>query len=298
MKKFILRFFGFIIVVLIINQIIKAAIPYWWGNPYYAEKIEYLKKEKSNYNLIFLGSSRIYRQIDPEIFDRVVSKDHNILSFNLASPSTFVPESYYLLENFLRHNNLNIEYILIELQLVIPVADRNLHNSRSFYWMNIKEYFFTLKYCLSRINCDPEIWHKIGNYTYSFVDNILNIGATSEFINGKKHNCNSLGKTKNGYVPIESELNKYQKERREKFLEDVTILYKKSHWYKNRFLKRVEPDFTEKQHSERITKLINLANNKDIRLIFVLPPLVDKYENFQQLYFKIPETNRLGTVAK
>ena len=79
MKKFILRFFGFIIVVLIINQIIKAAIPYWWGNPYYAEKIEYLKKEKSNYNLIFLGSSRIYRQIDPEIFDRVVSKDHNIL---------------------------------------------------------------------------------------------------------------------------------------------------------------------------------------------------------------------------
>ena len=100
MKKYLLKSLVFVVLVLILSSIIQLLAPYYWANEGYSAKIRYINETPEQYNTLFFGSSRMYRHIYPIIFDK--RSIYPVHSFNVGFAETFVPETYYLLENFLR----------------------------------------------------------------------------------------------------------------------------------------------------------------------------------------------------
>ena len=68
-----------------------------------SEKLAYFARHKDEYDAVFVGSSRVYRQIAPGVFDRQVaaSTGRAMRSFNLGAPSMFLPESLYVIDRIL-----------------------------------------------------------------------------------------------------------------------------------------------------------------------------------------------------
>jgi len=122
--------------------LMNTALPYYWGNPGYAAKMDFLGKQRDSFNVFFIGSSRIYRQAMPLVFD--AHTQSKTRSFNLGYRATFNPESYYLVENFIKEKAVQPTSILIELQPFVPIADRNLYTVRSNYFLDYS-YFSLVK---------------------------------------------------------------------------------------------------------------------------------------------------------
>ena len=87
-------------IVLALHFSIEFFLPYYYGNELFAKKLAYYNKHQENYNTVIFGSSRMYRQVIPDLLDSILIQD-NISSFNFASQACFNPESYYLYENFI-----------------------------------------------------------------------------------------------------------------------------------------------------------------------------------------------------
>ncbi|MES2570644.1 MAG: hypothetical protein V4710_11400, partial [Verrucomicrobiota bacterium] len=61
--------------------------------PIVSEKLAYFARHRDEYDTLFIGSSRVYRQIDPALFDQV-TREAGVptRSFNLGIDSMFSPE--------------------------------------------------------------------------------------------------------------------------------------------------------------------------------------------------------------
>jgi len=144
MTKFLKRIILFFIILLLLVNVIQTIPPYYWANPAFAAKIKYLEENQEEYDTYFFGSSHIYRQISPVVFDNF--SNLSIKSYNLGAPATFVPETYYLLENFLKQSDsVNNKYIFVELQGISYVAEENFQTNREKYSLTFKEYLFSMR---------------------------------------------------------------------------------------------------------------------------------------------------------
>lgn len=277
-----------------INQGIKLFTPYYWGNPYYAENIRQFRTNADKINTVFFGSSRIYRHADPRLFDSLNFNTVATRSYSLASPGCSNPETYYLLENYLKNEASNVKYVLLELQIILPVAGRNLHTSRANYWINFNEYIFVLNYYLSKKNCEDKYWEAIKNATYSFLENSLNLGMIQDLLVINPYYSRFIGKNRDGYFPIEDELLPAHKTRRKNLMQDTSVIQRKLGRYKKVFSSDQRNPCTEIEHLKRINLLIEKAKQKNIHLIFVIPPLLTKHENIKELYDHIPDSNKIN----
>src|SRR5690554_4110142 len=149
MKQFVVRTLLFIALFVFIKQTINTFAPYYWGNPWFAPKIEYLETKKDSLpNVLFFGSSRVYRQIDPSVFDKTFNNltNNKTKSFNLGAPATFSPQSFYLYENFLDSKlSQNADLMFLELTSIDLISDKLLHQERTRYWLNFIDFKFALK---------------------------------------------------------------------------------------------------------------------------------------------------------
>lgn len=159
MMKFIKKTIIIGIVVIVLANFMKLLFPpdYHWGNEYFNNKIEYLATDK-NYNKFdtyFFGSSRMYRHIDPSTYDSLVKTKtgKESKSYNLGSPGTFAPQSYYLYRNFLDSDlSNNAKTVFIELSDIHPVGIKNLSADRNIYWINFKDLNFIVNSVWSNEN--------------------------------------------------------------------------------------------------------------------------------------------------
>src|SRR5688572_21659275 len=69
MKKFILNISIFFSVAIILGQIPLFFISPYYGNEIYNEKYNFFYNNSKDYNTIFIGSSRLYRHVDPKQLD-------------------------------------------------------------------------------------------------------------------------------------------------------------------------------------------------------------------------------------
>ena len=148
MKKLFKRLIVFIILYLIVARGIDVLLPYYYGNPWFGSKIEYLEKncKKNGYNAFFIGSSRFYRNVNPLVFDRVCANNgFDVKSFNLGAPITFPPQSYYLYENWLMSEEAtHTKLVFLELEDLDMFGVR-LHTEMSSYHITFKNLFFVLR---------------------------------------------------------------------------------------------------------------------------------------------------------
>ncbi|MCP3933258.1 MAG: hypothetical protein GY705_29660 [Bacteroidetes bacterium] len=306
MKNFLKNILLFFLIYLGLSFIISICVPYHWGNPWYSVKISYLEKENDRpFNAYFFGSSKVYRQFDPTLFDSLAHAFTNeeIRSFNMGAPGTFVPQTYYLYERFLNSELSNgVKYCFLELKDVFPIRKRLMHREKTNYWLGMSDLGFATKSIFadktkSKIN---KATHST-RYLTTYIENALHIGHFGGLLTTPKYyEEDFLGPFHNGYLPLEYEY---------KTTKNPTVREKLMMW-QNAFEKEPERidarktmtvkayndsfhTFYDRVNQKRILELIDKKKKKGIELIFVLiAPEVERCRNSMiNLSHNIPEPN-------
>ncbi len=104
--------------------------------PNVTAKMEAFQAAKNEVQVLFFGSSRVYRQIDPQLFDRVLARRGIALrSFNLGVPAMSFPEDELLLRWVLDQKPPALSHLLIELSpLGLDTSRQNVGTLRNIYW--------------------------------------------------------------------------------------------------------------------------------------------------------------------
>ncbi|HIB35956.1 hypothetical protein [Mesonia sp.] len=307
MKKFFKNLVYFLFGYFLIVQIINFLAPYHWGNPWYSSKIQYLESKNlvKDYNLYFFGSSRVYRQIDPVIIDRELKKKgfKNINSFNLGSPATFSPQSYFLYEKFLESDlSKNVKFAVVELNSIDGIGSKRLHEERTYYYQN----FSDLVYVGKSLSAQETLFNRkniniYSKYLISYVEqNVLPANFKHLWIDDNFYKKSYLGKNKNGYFSLDEELStstdsvfkNYLRTRKrklslEKLQQRENLNFKLYSDYKKI---KIDEKKANKIVLDRINKLITLSKEKGIHLIFMISSRASSNE-LKELSNFIPEPN-------
>jgi len=265
MKRFFVHLLVSTFLIVVISTILNATVYQSFDKTPAAGNI--LLKEKcdelagSDYNLIALGSSKIFRQFDAQLFSDKC-KERGIKAFNMGVDGTYPPETYYALQHILSINT-NVKYILLEVRAFDAEEYANWHSIRSYYWFNdsrLNDYL--------RLENEQKLpfWRKAFATTggiIALLDQNLNLGKGQFCLNQDRLGFPPPESFKNnqGFVPIVSN-------------EDELPI--DSEAYNN--MEKISNDaFNEHfanlayYHLNYLNRLKEMAAKKNVKLIFVMP---------------------------
>lgn len=99
-------------------------------------KIEFLQSRRDQFDVFFVGTSRIHHQIIPALFDHLLL-DAGVPthSYNLGIDGLRTPEDYYVLENALAGRRRPMRWIVLECKDInLRMQDIDQGTIRSSYW--------------------------------------------------------------------------------------------------------------------------------------------------------------------
>jgi len=105
-----------------------------------SQKFRFFAAHKNEFDTLFIGSSRIYFQISPAIFDRITRESGMPThSFNFGIGGMYLPETAYLLEQILRLKPRKLRWVFIEYdELQTKWSPENQTSRRALYWADWK----------------------------------------------------------------------------------------------------------------------------------------------------------------
>lgn len=304
MKRFYFNIILFLSIFLVVVFTFKANQKFYWGNKQMSTKMLHFYDSEEKYNTFFFGSSRVYRQIVPSIFDKTINSKTS--SFNFGAPATFIPETYFLYEKFTDENQIKNSTIFIEVQPLLEIADINVGTKETIYYMN----FNSLKFALNHIIADQktnkiEKVEKSKNFILSFLANTICYttfkGVFNSIFNFIEIDDRYLGQDNDGYLSKEQQLldnlnphivrrarnrflrkNKNRKD--EKFIPRKVKMYEKAASNEN----------YNEHHLKYLEYLIEDANSKNNELIFIMMP--QTFQNTMGLFNKLPNENKIDVI--
>jgi hypothetical protein len=112
-----------------------------------SQKFRFFAAHKDEFDTLFIGSSRIYFQISPSIFDRVTRESGlPTHSFNFGIGGMYLPETAYLLEQILNLKPRNLRWVFIEYdELQTRWSPANETSRRALYWADWKRVSLLLR---------------------------------------------------------------------------------------------------------------------------------------------------------
>ncbi len=123
-----------------------------------SQKFRFFAAHKNEFDTLFIGSSRVYFQISPAIFDRVTRESGMPThSFNFGIGGMYLPETAYLLERILKLKPRNLKWVFIEYdELQTKWSPENQTSRRALYWADWKRVSLLLRK-LTDAGIDP-LW--------------------------------------------------------------------------------------------------------------------------------------------
>ncbi len=99
-------------------------------------KLAWLKLHADDYDTLFVGTSHIYRQIDPATFDHATAEfGRSTHSFNAGVDGMQPPEDAYLLDQILNYHPKQLRWVFIEAgQVRVPIDPAKRGTERAVYW--------------------------------------------------------------------------------------------------------------------------------------------------------------------
>jgi len=104
--------------------------------PIVQPKLTWLAEHGEQYDTFYLGSSRTYRQIIPQLFDSLMTEaGQPTRSFNLGVDGMRPPEDTYLLEQALKNRKKPLKYVFVECNAIrVPIDPEKRDTIRTVYW--------------------------------------------------------------------------------------------------------------------------------------------------------------------
>ena len=123
-----------------------------------SQKFRFFAAHKDEFDTLFIGSSRIYFQISPAIFDRVTRESGMPThSFNFGIGGMYLPETAYLLDQILNLKPRNLKWVFIEYdEMQTKWSPENQTSRRALYWADWKRVSLLLRK-LTDAGIDP-LW--------------------------------------------------------------------------------------------------------------------------------------------
>ncbi|WP_123982418.1 hypothetical protein [Chryseobacterium sp. G0201] len=273
MKKFLSRLILFIVIMFIIGLIKLALSPN--SNYSYAflnAKLEFLEKHPE-YNMYFIGSSKINDQIDCKVIDQNIK---GVKSYNLGANAGFDLENFQTLDFILNNKNFKPKYIVVELQDKIKVTKTNIKTERSFGAFNYDNTAFAVKY-----HKENKDYKQIGLSLVSFVLNVFHFNKYFDEKDIQKADNNFVSKNQ-GFSPLEfSVVPRTEENKLRAIIKDRLERYHADH-------NKYQPN---KALVNKINELAERCKKKNIQLIMLVPgpaePDAKKLEVYQNV-LKVP----------
>jgi hypothetical protein len=126
---------------------LRAVLPFPEIDGGVSQKFRFFAAHKDEFDTLFIGSSRIYFQMSPAIFDRVTRESGlPTHSFNFGIGGMYLPETSYLLEQILNLKPRNLRWVFIEYdELQTKWSPENQTSRRALYWADWKRVSLLLR---------------------------------------------------------------------------------------------------------------------------------------------------------
>lgn len=120
--------------------------------PVVRTKLTHLAAHGGEYDTLFIGSSRIYYQVLPQLFDAATARaGRPTRSFNAGIAGMHPPEDGYVLEHILRHPPPGLRWVFIELYRIHTSMDaREAGTARAAYWHDWKRLLLVCRHALAQ----------------------------------------------------------------------------------------------------------------------------------------------------
>jgi hypothetical protein len=167
--------------------------------PEVTQKLTFFSRHKDEFDVIFIGSSRVYRHVVPRIFDETTrSRGIETKSFNFGIDAMMPPESYFVLERILALKPRRLKWVFVEAAPLYTSIDADKRGAaRAVYWHDWPRTFLLVReLCVNRFvtpsgaNSDPV--RRGQSFTLSagvaaehvqlFLNNYANLGRGSAWI--------------------------------------------------------------------------------------------------------------------
>ena len=132
---------------LVTCAILRVVLPFPEIDGGVSQKFRFFAAHKDEFDTLFIGSSRVYFQISPGIFDRVTRESGMPThSFNFGIGGMYLPETAYLLEQILKLKPRNLKWVFIEYdELQTKWSPENQTSRRALYWADWKRVSLLLR---------------------------------------------------------------------------------------------------------------------------------------------------------
>jgi hypothetical protein len=111
-----------------------------------AAKLEYFTQHKDEFDTLIVGTSRLYYNVSPEIFDQTTSENGlPTRTFNFGIDGMHPPENFYVLEQVLKTKPRNLKWVVLEMGDIQVRWDNILGTQRVVYWHDWPRTALTLK---------------------------------------------------------------------------------------------------------------------------------------------------------
>lgn len=262
MKLFIKKTLILFLIFFGLSQIPEFFVSDFYGDEAFSAKYEYYQKHREDFDCLFFGSSRLFRQLDTDTLSNLLA----IKPYNFGTSATMSPENYYQYQKFLeKEKNKQLPQIaVLEILPFKKILRENINTPKNLYWLNKEYYKYSRSYILKddRKNSIRKA-KSLVKYSSSRFLHLFNL---SKFKYALADADYYYGKT--GYLPLEEDsVNKIKaKKRRENFLKDTSIIETR----RKAGLKVCENCRINPVHKEKLYELINISKKKGIELFFVI----------------------------
>jgi hypothetical protein len=136
-----------VVAFLVTCIVLRAVLPFPEIDGGVSQKFRFLAAHKDEFDVLFIGSSRIYFQISPAIFDRATRESGlPTHSFNFGVGGMYLPETAYLLEQILNLKPRKLRWVFIEYDEVqTKWSPENQTSRRALYWADWKRVSLLLR---------------------------------------------------------------------------------------------------------------------------------------------------------
>ena len=147
-----------VVAFLVTCIVLRAVLPFPEIDGGVSQKFRFFAAHKDEFDTLFIGSSRIYFQISPAVFDRVTRESGMPThSFNFGIGGMYLPETGYLLEQILKLKPRKLRWVFIEYdELQTKWSPENQTSRRALYWADWKRVSLLLRK-LTDAGTDP-LW--------------------------------------------------------------------------------------------------------------------------------------------
>ncbi|MFK5956664.1 MAG: hypothetical protein QM477_09490 [Planctomycetota bacterium] len=175
-------------------------------------KVEFYKTVKDEIDVIFLGSSHVFRQFDPALFDaQRQDEPSGLRSVNLASLGMGFWEEYYMLHRILKEDAPNLKWIVVEaLPYVVEMQNENDFGLRRIEWHDSPTTWRLLAEIYAQDAPWQDRWALMQRHLEHWWRRSLQLARGVELVQrwGKEPletfaNFASLGANGDGYLPLE-----------------------------------------------------------------------------------------------